>query len=479
MVKKRITDIIIDKFQHKPTKGQYVLIDNIVNYIEDLLEKKSNSDEIFILKGYAGTGKTSIISALVNSLPALRLKSVLLAPTGRAAKVFALYSGKSASTIHKKIYRQKTQNSDIAEFAIDQNLHKNTLFIVDESSMISNSAFDNSPFGTGRVLDDLISYVYNGLGCKLILVGDTAQLPPVKLNISPALDISVMKSMGFDVVEVELTDVVRQSKESGVLHNATMLRNRINNFIKGYPKLELDEFTDIVRLSGADLIEEIDSCYNKYGIENTIVICRSNKRANRFNEGIRRSILWKEEELSTGDLLMIVKNNYYWLSEEDKIHTDFIANGDIVEIITIRKYKELYGFRFADVTVRFLDYPELEIDVNIIIDTLTSETASLSQEQNSKLFYSVMEDYQKLKTKKAKIKAIKENPYFNALQVKFSYSVTCHKAQGGQWNAVFIDQGWLIDDMLDVEYLRWLYTAFTRPIDKLYLVNFNKEFFEE
>jgi exodeoxyribonuclease-5 len=403
----------------------------------------------------------------------------LLAPTGRAAKVLSVYSGKAASTIHKKIYRQKTQNDDFAEFVVDKNLHKNTLFIVDESSMISNSAFDNSPFGSGRVLDDLIKYVFEGVGCKLMLVGDTAQLPPVGLVLSPALDSSVLKSMGVDVVEIELTDVVRQSEKSGILHNATLLRNRINEKLTGYPKLELDNFNDIIRVSGTDLIEEIDSCYGKYGVENTIVVCRSNKRANRFNEGIRRSILWKEEELSTGDLLMVVKNNYYWLSEEDKQYTDFIANGDIVEITRIRKHKELYGFRFADVTVRFLDYPELEIDVNIILDTLTSETASLSKEQNSKLFYSVMEDYSDLKTKREKIKAIKENMYFNALQVKFSYAVTCHKAQGGQWNSVFVDQGWLKDDMLDVEYLRWLYTAFTRPMEKLYLVNFNKEFFTE
>lgn len=478
MVKKHIIEIIIKKLEYEPTADQQRLIEQFADFITELADEQINQDKVFIVKGYAGTGKTSVISALVKSLPALRLKSVLLAPTGRAAKVLSVYSGKTASTIHKKIYRQKTQKDGIAEFALDKNLHKNTLFIVDESSMISNSSFENSIFGSGKVLDDLMEYVYSGVNCKLILVGDTAQLPPVGIDVSPALNYSVIDSMGFEVQEIELTQVVRQSDKSGILHNATMLRKRISDSVNGYPKFELNAFTDVVQLSGADLIEEIDNCYNSFGTDNTLVVCRSNKRANRFNEGIRRSILWREEELSIGDFLMVVKNNYYWLSEEDKEKTDFIANGDIVEITRIGKYKELYGFRFAEVSVKFLDYPELEIDVNIILDTLTSETASLSQEQNNKFFYSVMEDYTNLNTKKAKIKAVKENPFFNALQVKFSYAITCHKAQGGQWKAVFIDQGWLTDEMLNTEYLRWLYTAFTRPIDKLYLVNFKKEFFD-
>jgi len=477
MVKNHISEILTEKLGHIPTEDQRILIDKLSEFMSELKKEDSNPDKVFIVKGYAGTGKTSVIGALVKGLPALRLKSVLLAPTGRAAKVLSVYSGKTASTIHKKIYRQKTQKDGIGEFALDKNLHRNTLFIVDESSMISNSSFENSVFGSGRVLDDLMEYVYSGANCKLILVGDTAQLPPVGLSLSPALNAEVIDKMGFEVQEMELKQVVRQKQQSGVLYNATMLRERIADAMEGYPRFELEGFKDIVKLSGADLIEELDSSYSKYGVENNLVVCRSNKRANRYNEGIRRSILWREEELSIGDYLMVVKNNYYWLSEEEKETTSFIANGDIVEITRIGKYKELYGFRFADVTVRFMDYPELEIDTKIMMDTLTSETASLSSEQNNKFFYSVLEDYTNLRTKKERIKAVKENPYFNALQVKFSYAITCHKAQGGQWKAVFVDQGWLTDEMLNLEYLRWLYTALTRPVEKIYLVNFKDEFF--
>ncbi len=477
MVTKHVIEILTTKLGHNPTGDQKMLISQLAEFILELNDDKQAQDKVFMVKGYAGTGKTSVISALVKSLPALRLKSVLLAPTGRAAKVLSVYSDKAASTIHKKIYRQKTQKDGIGEFVLDKNLHHNTLFIVDESSMISNASFENSIFGSGKVLDDLMEYVYSGENCKLILVGDTAQLPPVGLTVSPALNPDVIDVMGFELKELELTQVVRQSELSGILHNATLLRQQIADNTGGYPEFELDEFKDVTRLSGADLIEEIDSCYGKFGSDNTLVICRSNKRANRYNEGIRRSILWREEELSVGDYLMVVKNNYYWLSEDDKKTTDFIANGDIVEITRIGKYKELYGFRFANVSVKFMDYPELELDVNIMLDTLTSETASLSQEQNNKFFYTVMEDYANLNTKRAKIKAVKENPFFNALQVKFSYAITCHKAQGGQWKAVFIDQGWLTDKMMDVEYLRWLYTAFTRPVEKLYLVNFKDDFF--
>ncbi|MDA3890512.1 MAG: AAA family ATPase [Salinivirgaceae bacterium] len=477
MVKNHIKEILINKLEHEPTDDQKLLIDQLSDFILGITDAMDNQDKVFIVKGYAGTGKTTVISALVKSLPALRLKSVLLAPTGRAAKVLSVYSGKPASTIHKKIYRQKTQKDAVGEFSLDKNLHKNTLFIVDESSMISNASFENSVFGSGRVLDDLMQYVYSGANCRLILVGDTAQLPPVGLTVSPALDKHVVDSMGFEVFENELTQVVRQHKQSGVLYNATLLRERISDLKVGYPKFELEGFNDLIKLSGADLIEELDNCYNKYGVKNNLVICRSNKRANRYNEGIRRSILWYEEELSIGDLLMVVKNNYFWLTEEDKETTEFIANGDIVEVTRIGKYKELYGFRFAEVSVRFMDYPDLEIDTNILLDTLTSETASLSQEQNKQFFYSVMEDYANLRTKKAKIKAVKENPFFNALQVKFSYAITCHKAQGGQWKTVFVDQGWLNDDMVNIEYLRWLYTALTRPVEKLYLVNFKDEFF--
>ena len=478
MVKNHIIEILTNKLEHIPTDDQKSLISQLSDFISGFKDAIENQDKVFLVKGYAGTGKTSVISALVKSLPALRLKSVLLAPTGRAAKVLSVYSGKPASTIHKKIYRQKTQKDGIGEFALDKNLHQNTLFIVDESSMISNESFENSVFGSGRVLDDLMEYVYSGTNCKLILVGDTAQLPPVGLAVSPALDAKVIDRMGFTVQQMELTQVVRQSEKSGVLHNATLLRERIADSMEGYPTFELAGYSDIVKLSGADLIEEIDQCYSKYGKDNTLVICRSNKRANRYNEGIRKSILWHEDELSVGDLLMVVKNNYFWLTEEDKEKTEFIANGDIVEVTRIGKYKELYGFRFADVSVKFMDYPELEIETNIMLDTLTSETASLSSAQNNQFFYAVLEDYAHLNLKKDRIKSVKENPYFNALQVKFSYAITCHKAQGGQWNAVFVDQGWLTDEMINIEYLRWLYTALTRPVEKLYLVNFKDEFFK-
>jgi exodeoxyribonuclease-5 len=310
-------------------------------------------------------------------------------------------------------------------------------------------------------------------------VGDTAQLPPVGLDVSPALDTKVIDAMGFVVEACELKQVVRQSLHSGILKNATIIRNQIAAQENGFPSITLSGFTDVRRVGGADLIEEIDNSYNKFGMDNTMIICRSNKRANRFNEGIRRTILWREDELSIGDYLMVVKNNYFWLAQAEQEATDFIANGDIVEVTRIRKYKEIYGFRFADVSVRFLDYENLEIDCWVMLDTLSSETASLTYEQNQQLFLAVMEDYAHLRTKRDKIKQVKENPYFNALQVKFSYAITCHKAQGGQWKAVFLDQGWLTDDMLNIEYLRWLYTAFTRPLERLYLVNFKDEFFVE
>jgi len=477
MVKNHIADIIKGNLEHEPTTDQQRLLDLLADFVWDFTDPKAAQDKVFMVKGYAGTGKTTIISALVKSLPALHLKSVLLAPTGRAAKVLSNYASKTASTIHKKIYRQRSVKDGIGEFVLDKNLHKRTIFIVDEASMIANGGGENSIFGSGRLLDDLFEYVYSGVECRIILVGDTAQLPPVGLAVSPALDKKVIESMGFEATECILSNVVRQSDASGILHNATIIRNQITEEIGGYPLLDLSLFKDIRKISGAELIEEIENCYNEFGMENTIVVCRSNKRAYKYNEGIRRTILWHEDELSVGDYLMVVKNNYFWIPEEEKSKTDFIANGDIVEITRIGKYRELYGYRFADVSLRFMDYEDLEIDANIVLNTLASETASLSGEENNKFFFTVMEDYAMLRTKKARIQAVKENPYFNALQIKFSYAITCHKAQGGQWKAVFVDQGWLKEDMLNIEYLRWLYTAFTRPMERLYLVNFNDEFF--
>jgi len=470
MLKDHIKKIILEKLKHKPTQDQNRLISGLSEFIMD-----DDPNKIFLIKGYAGTGKTTIISALVNAFKTLKIKSVLLAPTGRAAKVLSAYSNKTAYTIHKNIYRQKSSKDGFGIFALDNNLHSNTFFIVDEASMISNKSGDSSIFGSGRLLDDLIKYVYNDKSCKLILIGDTAQLPPVGIDISPALDPDQLNLYGLKAFEYNLKEVVRQHEDSGVLLNATNIRNLISSENYTFPKFELDDIADIQKISGADLIETISDSYDKYGYEDTMIITRSNKRANQYNKGIRSQILWREEEIAVGDFLMVVKNNYYWIDENEKI--DFIANGDIAEIIKISKYEERYGFRFVDVTLRFIDYGDLEIECKIILDTLDINTAALSSEDNKQLFYNVLEDYQHEKTKKRKYEGVRNDEYFNALQVKFSYAITCHKAQGGQWKNVFIDHGYIAEDMMDKEYLRWLYTAFTRPIEKLYLVNFDKRFF--
>ena len=473
MLKKHIQDQLLGNFGFSATSGQVLLTEKLAAFICE-----NSTDSVFLLKGYAGTGKTSMLNALVKTLAEFKFQAVLLAPTGRAAKVLSSYTGKNAYTIHKKIYRQQTSADGLGRFVIDRNLMKNCFFIVDEASMISNSSPEGSVFGSGRLLDDLYEYVYTGQNCKLVLVGDTAQLPPVGMDISPALDDRELERYGLDVIEHELTEVVRQVHDSGILYNATGLREMISeNFSdSGYFPIETKGFTDIVRIGGADLIEQISECYDKFGEQQTMVITRSNKRANKFNAGIRSSILYKDSEITVGDLLMVVKNNYYWLGEEEKL--DFIANGDIVEIKAIRGQEELYGFRFANVSLKFIDYDDLEVDCKIFLDTLSLESASMTQAENQRLFQAVAEDYQDVRSKKKRWEKIRENAWFNALQVKFAYAVTCHKAQGGQWDAVFVDQGYLVEDMLNKEYLRWLYTAFTRPVKKLYLVNFNKEFFE-
>ena len=433
--------------------------------------------KIFLLCGYAGTGKTSLISALVRTMEQLGRKTVLLAPTGRAAKVFSSYSGKSAYTIHKWIYRQKSI-LDAAQFTLMENRSVNTLFIVDEASMISNAGVSN--FGSGALLDDLVEFVYSGSGCSLLLLGDTAQLPPVGEELSPALSPNYLSSMFLNVAAMELTQVMRQLGDSGILYNATKLREIICNEEFGYmPKIKMAGFPDICRVSGEELIEAIESSYNDAGTNETIVLCRSNKRANVYNEGIRRRILYREEELSRGDILMVVKNNYYWreqLGKEDKSlleKFDFIANGDVAEIVRVGAVEEMYGFRFADVTLSLVDYDDCEIDVKIMLNTLVSESPSLTKDESERLFSAVWDDYPEIRSKRKRMEQVRNNPYYNALQVKYGYAVTCHKAQGGQWQRVFVDQGFVSPDMMGVDYYRWLYTAFTRASEKLYLVNWS------
>ena len=428
-----------------------------------------------MLCGYAGTGKTTLVSALVKTMAQLERRCVLLAPTGRAAKVFSSYSGRSAYTIHRWIYRQKSILNG-AQFVLSENRSVNTLFIVDEASMIANDG--SSGFGTGALLDDLVEYVYSGRGCSMLLLGDTAQLPPVGELLSPALSAEYMRSMFLDVTHVELTQVMRQLDGSGILQNATMLREIICSGGSGFlPQLQLKGFADITPVSGDELIEAIEGSYSSVGVEDTIVLCRSNKRANVYNEGIRRRILYREEELNRGDMLMVVKNNYYWrelLGKEDKSlldKIDFIANGDMAEIVRVGGVEEMYGFRYAEVTLSLVDYEDCEIDVMIMLDTLMSESPSLTREESERLFAAVWEDYPEIRSRRKRMEEIRKNPYYNALQVKYGYAVTCHKAQGGQWKHVFLDQGYVTADMMNADYYRWLYTAFTRATEKLYLVN--------
>jgi len=470
-----ISNLIKGHFPYEFTPGQESLIGMLAKFI---LEK--DEDSLFQIKGYAGTGKTTIVSSLVKTLPQLYLKSVLLAPTGRAAKVLSSYSGKKAYTIHKKIYRPQTGSDGTVVLSLQENLHKNTLFIVDEASMIPDASTSGSfsLFSLRDLLDDLIKYVYNKNNCRLILIGDTAQLPPVGSEISPALDANLLKNTyPLNIQSFELTDVVRQSLQSGILANATSLREKINSGKYEIPLFSINDFDDINNINGSELQDEIFSSYSNFGEENTIIITRSNKRANIFNQEIRNRILFREEEISAGDYLMVVRNNYFWIDPNSK--AGFIANGDIIELLKIYKYEDLYGFRFADVSVRLIDYPdEKEIDLKIMLNTLTSETPSLSFDDNRKLFDEILKDHEDLPRKRSRIEKVKSSPFFNALQIKFAYALTCHKTQGGQWQSVFIDQGYLRDDMIDKEYLRWLYTATTRATEKLQLINFSEKFVE-
>ncbi|NQV01923.1 MAG: AAA family ATPase [Bacteroidia bacterium] len=471
----RVRSMLLHEFPYATTSGQEQLMGELAVFLI-ISWKKANA--LFLMKGYAGTGKTTVVKALVNVLPALGKRTVLMAPTGRAAKVMAGYTGKQAHTIHRKIYLAWTNKDGLIEMKMQKNLHRHTLFIVDEASMIQHTMpVEGQLFATRNLLDDLIAYVQSGENCRLLFIGDAAQLPPVGLDYSPALDSSFLKN-GYDleIDSFELTEVVRQSQESGILVNATRIREEIlTNEVK-FPLFQLHAFPDIFRITGSELEEALNQAYSGSDRENNVVVCRSNKRANIFNREIRRRILFLDGEITTGDYLMVVKNNYYWLPLESS--AGFIANGDIVEIIRIRKYEELYGFRFADITIRFVDYPdEPELDVKIILDTLSSESAALKQPDNNRLYQTVLEDFADLSSRRERVERVKASPHFNALQVKFAYALTCHKTQGGQWDTVFIDQGYMTDKMLNVEYLRWLYTAVTRATKKMFLVNFQERFF--
>lgn len=462
------------KFPHKPTLKQEVVLNQLSEFL-----LSDNKEGLFLLKGYAGTGKTTMISTIVTNLWNVKLKSVLLAPTGRAAKVITSYSNSKAFTIHKKIYFPKKEANGGVSFQLQQNKHRNTIFIVDEASMIPDIPADSKLFENGSLLDDLMMYVYSGHNCKLLLIGDTAQLPPVKLELSPALDADKLSlSFNKDVVQIEMDEVVRQQQDSGILFNATLLREQLaSSFFEEF-KFNLDGFTDIIRLiEGNEILDAINDAYDTYGKEDTAIIVRSNKRANLYNQQIRSRILFNEHEINAGDYLMVVKNNYFWLKESSD--AGFIANGDIVEILEIFGIKELYGFNFAEVKVRMVDYPNQKpFETVLLLDTISAESASLSYEESNKLYQEVMQDYADEGSKYRQFLKVKKNKYFNALQVKFSYAITCHKSQGGQWSTVFVEQPYLPNGV-DREYLRWLYTAVTRAKDRLYLLGFKKEFFEE
>ena len=474
MDKDQFAHRLISEFPYTPTNSQLQLIHKLSDFI---INKEQKS--LFVLKGYAGTGKTTILSLFVKHLYRVKKKSVLLAPTGRAAKVFSAYSGKQAFTIHKKIYFLSTGYDGSSKLILSENKHTNTIFIVDEASMIPDNSRSQewTLFSTRNLLEDLFNYVYRGENCKLILLGDTAQLPPVGLNISPALDIDFLnRSYSLELYTSELTDVVRQSMESGILANATNIRKKIKGNSEG-SLIVTSKFDDIIKITGEDLEDLLNEAYSKSGLDQTVIITRSNKRANNFNQEIRKRILYKENEISTGDYLMIVKNNYFWLDKDSK--PGFLANGDIIEIQRINKYENLYGFRFADVTVKLIDYPEEnDLQVKLCLDSLMVDGPSLSQKDGQQLFDEVMKDFDDIPSRRKRIENVKNSPFFNALQVKFAYALTCHKTQGGQWETVFIDQGYLTRENINVEYYRWLYTAFTRATKKLYLLNFNDLFFE-
>lgn len=469
MIQDELVYQILQDFGFEPTQDQRNALHIFARFMTDRSENAA-----MILRGSAGTGKTSLAGAIVRTVNRLRIKVSLLAPTGRAAKVFSLNAGLAASTIHRKIYREKAFNGADGQFQLNNNMFRDMLFMVDEASMISLSQ-SNTTFGSGRLLDDLVQYVYSsGANCRLLLIGDKAQLPPVGEQESPALRADVLKAYGLQVYECDLDEVLRQSQHSGILWNATAIREMITyNTATQLPQIHLKGFADISIVQGNELIESLASSYSAVGMDETMVITRSNKRANIFNQGIRNTILGREEELTTGDLVMVVKNKY--LEKDRSTDISFIANGDHAVVRRVRNIRELYGFRFADVALEFPDYNNTELDTVVVLDTLTTEAPALTHEQNDKLFQSVMEDYADVPRKADRMKQLREDEYFNAMQIKFGYAVTCHKAQGGQWAHIYLDQGYMTDEMLTPDYIHWLYTAFTRATEHLYLVNWSQK----
>ncbi len=473
MINKHIISAIEARFKHIPTGSQAKAIAGFADFLVT-----EDPNPVFLLKGFAGTGKTSLVSAFVGILDEFKIKQVLMAPTGRAAKVFSSYSNKPAYTIHKTIYRQKSAKDGFGNFDLNKNLKPETIFFIDEASMISGFTGDYSGFGSGNLLEDLLNFVFEGRNCKLVLIGDSAQLPPVGISESPALDVDTLKYYGANVTFSFLSDVVRQSFKSGILKNASQLRESIDSdeFLSGYPKIDLSGINDVRKISGEELIDEITNSYDDVGMGETLIVNRSNKRTNLYNKGIRNSVLYKEERLTIGDYILVVKNNYHWLKDNKEV--DFIANGDVAEIVRIKGYEELYDKQFVNCTIRLVDYKELEVDVKLLLDVLDLDTPGLNQKEQESFFYHVLEDFMDLSPKSKQYEAVKNSDYYNALQVKFAYAMTCHKAQGGQWKNVFVDPGFVPEENLNKDYYRWLYTAFTRSSEKLFLVNFKDEYFE-